>query len=428
MTPIEAQFVEIWNSMSSVLRDYWWFFLPNFLLVVFEIAWMNFIQRHYELGLKWILLEVKTSQGNEKGPQIFEHILSGLYAVEGGMTDTVFDTYLTGIVETHFSLEIAGLEGQVHFYVRAPLKSKDMVEAQIYAQYPKAEIEEAEDYTEIGAKRFPDKNWEIWGSEMLLKKEDAYPIRTYKQFQETITNELIDPIASFIEEMSKNTPGEYTWFQILIRPAKDYWKKDAEDLIGRLIGRKKKVTKGIFTNLWLDLTDILKNLITAPIQVPVYAERDKTKEEDSKKTQMLYLSPDEKEVVTAIGENITKQGFETTIRWLYTAKKEVFNKGKGFFSVMAPLSQFNSHSLNSFSLNHNTKTSAYYIATEFRKNIRRNDLIRKYRQRRMEHRGFVLNLEELATVYHFPTISVEAPQTPWIKARRGGSPKELPVG
>jgi hypothetical protein len=95
---------------------------------------------------------------------------------------------------------------------------------------------------------------------------------------------------------------------------------------------------------------------------------------------------------------------------------------------MAPMSQFNSHSLNSFVINGNTKTSAYYIATEFRKNIRKNDLIRKYRERRMEYRGFVLNLEELATVYHFPTIGVEAPQTPWIKARRGGSPKELPVG
>lgn len=400
--------------------------MPNILLIIFEMAWMNYIQGKYAREYKWVLLEIKTAQGNEKGPQIFEHILSGLYATEGGAIDTVYDVYLEGMVEVYFSLEIAGLEGQVHFYIRAPLKSKDLVEAQIYAQYPKAELEEVPDYAEKGPRRFPDKAWDMWGTEMILKKEDAYPIRTYVQFQEKITNELIDPVASFIEELSKNTPGEFTWFQILIRPAKDYWKKDAEELIGKLIGRKKKEKKNVFGDVWTDAQDVVKNIGPGIFKVPVYAEKEK--EADSSKTSMLYLSPDEKEVVTAIGNNVTKQGYETTIRWLYAGRKEVFNKGKGFFSVMAPLSQFNSHSLNSFTLNGETKTSAYYVATEWRKNIRRNDLIRKYRERKIEHRGFVLNLEELATVYHFPTISVEAPQTPWVKARRGGSPKELPIG
>lgn len=425
---VESQLIEISQSMGGVLKDYWWFFLPNLLLIIFEMAWMNYIMGKFARELKWVLLEIKTVPGNEKGPQIFEHILSGFYASEGGAIDTVYDIYLKGIVESYFSMEIAGIEGQVHFYIRTPLGIKDMVEAQIYAQYPKAEIEEVEDYAEIGARRFPDKNWDIWGSEMILKKEDAYPIRTYNQFQEKITNELIDPIASFIEEMSKNTPGEYTWFQVLIRPAKDYWKKDAEELIGKLIGRKKKEKKGILSNIWGDFEDIFKNLWTAPFGPPVYAEKEKEKQADLKESLMLYLSPDEKEVVEAIGKNIAKHGFETTIRWLYIGRKESFNKGKGFFSVMAPLSQFNSHNLNSFTLNLSTKTSAYYIATEWRKNIKKNELIKKYRERKIEYRGFVLNLEELATVYHYPTIGVEAPQTPWVKARRGGSPKELPVG
>ncbi|MBU4141453.1 MAG: hypothetical protein V1732_05400 [Patescibacteria group bacterium] len=420
--------IEILQSMEAVLKDYWWFFLPNILLIIFEMAWMNYIQGKYARELKWVLLEIKTPQGIEKGPQIFEHILSGLYATEGGMIDTVFDTYLKGVVETYFSLEIAGLEGQVHFYIRAPLATKDLVEAQVYAQYPKAEIEEVEDYAETGASRFPDKNWNIWGTEMILKKEDAYPIRTYNQFQEKITNELIDPIASFIEEFSKNTPGEYTWLQILIRPAKDYWKKDAEQLIGKLIGRKEKEKKNILGDVWRDFEDIFRNIWVAPFRLPVYPEKEKSSDNDIKESLMLYLSPDAKEVVEAISNNLTKHGYETTIRWLYIGRKESFNKGKGFFSVMAPLSQFNSHSLNSFAINGFTKTSAYYIATEWRKNIKRNDLIRKYRERKIEYRGFVLNLEELATVYHLPTIGVEAPQTPWVKARRGGSPKELPVG
>lgn len=421
-----AQIIEISQAMGGVLKDYWWFFLPNVLLIIFEMIWMAYILRKAAQELKWILLEVKVQAGIEKGPQIFEHFLDGLYATKGGAIDTVYDIYLKGVVETYFSLEIAGIEGRVHFYIRAPLSTKDMVEAQIYAQYPKAEIEEAEDYAEIGPRRFPDKYWDIWGTEMILEKEDAYPVRTYNQFQEKITSELIDPIASFIEEFSKNTPGEFTWLQVLIRPTGDYWKKDAEKLIGKLIGRKVKEKGSILENVGNDAKDILTNLWAAPFRLPVYPEKEKLS--DLPESLMLYLSPDEKEVVEAIGKNIAKHGFETTIRWLYIGRKESFNKGKGFFSVMAPMSQFNSQNLNSFAINGLTKTSAYYILTELRKNIRRNELIKKYRDRTIEYRGFVLNQEELATLYHYPTISVEAPQTPWVKARRAGSPSELPVG
>ncbi len=418
--------IEISQAMESVLKDYWWLFLPNILLIIFEITWMNYIQRKAAKELEWVLFEVKVPQGIEKGPQVFEHILTGLYASIGGAIDTVFDVYLEGIAESYFSLEIAGIEGRIHFYIRAPLNMKDMVEAQIYAQYPKAEIEIAEDYAQIGAKRFPDKYWDMWGTEMILSKEDAYPIRTYNQFQEKITSELIDPIASFIEELGKHTPGEYTWFQILIRPAEDYWKKDAEKLIGKLIGRKTKEKPSILGRVIGDFKDIFRNFWTGAFTLPKYPEKEKIA--DLPESLMLYLSPDEKEAVEAIAKNITKQGFETTIRWLYTGRKESFDKGKGFFSVMAPMRQFDSHNLNSFALNGITKTSAYYIFTEWRKNIRKNDLIRKYRERAIEYRGFVLNLEEIATLYHYPTISVEAPQTPWVKARRGSSPKELPVG
>lgn len=408
------------------MRDYWWFFLPNMLLIIFEVAWMNYIQRKAATELEWVLLEIKVPPLNEKGPQIFEHILTGLFASIGGAIDTRFDVYLTGKVETYFSMEIVGIEGDVHFYIRSPLGMKDVVEAQIYAQYSKAEIFEVPDYTEVGPKHIPDKYWDMWGTEIILSKEDAYPILTYNNFQEKITNLLIDPVAGFIEEYSKNGPGEQTWFQILIRPAEDYWKTDGEELIGKLIGRKMKEAGSIIKDIRNDLTGILTNLPAAPFKVPEPKKKEEIK--DLPESLMLYLSPDEKEVVEAIGKNIAKIGFETTIRWLYLAKKEVFNKGKGFFSVMGPLRQFESQKLNSFAIDKFTKTSAYYFITEWRKNIRKNLLIDNYRKRKVERRGFVLNLEELATVYHFPTIGVEAPKTPWVKARRGSSPSELPIG
>ncbi len=405
--------------------------MPNILLIIFEVAWMNYIQSRRAAEIEWVLLEIKIPATMEKGPQIFEHILTGLFATHGGAIDTQYDIYLKGIVETYFSLEIAGIDGAVHFYIytpRAPFK--DLVEAQVYAQYPAAEINEVPDYTEAGPRHFPDKNWDIWGTEMILDKEDAYPIRTYVDFQEKMTNLFIDPVASFIEEMSKNLPGEQTWFQILIRPASDdYWKKDAEALIGKLIGRKeKKAPKSMFGDFKDFFTDILSHLGGAAIKVPEFAKKE-TETDNIKESLMLYLSPDQKQVVEAIGRNITKVGFETTIRWIYMGRKpSAFNKGKGFFSVMAPIRQFESQLLNSFAIDKYTKTSAYYVATEFRKNIIKNILMGNYRKRKIIDRGFILNAEELATLYHFPTFEVKAPQTPWVKARRSEAPRELPIG
>ncbi|MBU4056807.1 hypothetical protein KJ695_02765 [Patescibacteria group bacterium] len=418
-------FLEIIQNMYLVLRDYWWLFAPAFLLIIFETVWMNYIMAKAAREMKWLLLEIKVQAGIEKGPQIFEHILTGLYAVRGGAIDTDFDIYLKGVVESYFSLELAGIDGRFYFFMYVPEKMKDLAEAQIYAQYPQAEIKEAEDYAKVGPTDFPDKNWDIWGAEMILDKEDAYPVRTYNQFQEKITSELIDPIAAFIEEFGKHNPGEQTWFQVLIRPVDDYWKKDAAEIVAKLIGKKIKKKTTFFTGAKKDLSDIILNLRFAPFEALEYKKEELPNLPES---LMLFLSPGEKEVVEAIEKNVAKVGFETMIRWFYIGRKKVFNKAKGFFSVMGPLHQFTSQNLNMFAVDGRTKTSAYYVITEMRKNIRKRLLVNRYRRRDFYQRGFVLNLEELATLYHFPTIGVEAPQTPRVQARKSESPRELPIG
>ncbi len=391
---------------------------------------MNYIQLKRAKEIQWVLLEIKIPATMEKGPQIFEHVLNGLYTTIGTAIDTLFDIYLKGIVEAYFSLELVGIDGAVHFYIRTPTGPlKDLVEAQIYAQYPAAEIIEVPDYVDIGPHRFPDKHWDIWGTEMVLAKEDAYPLRTYLDFQEKITNLLIDPIAAFIEGMSKNLPGEQSWFQILIRPAPDYWKKDAEDLIGKLIGRKEKAKPSSpFSEFKEFFVDIFTHLGGATLKVPEYKKKE-SDTDNIKESLMLYLSPDQKAVVEAIARNLEKYGFEVTIRWLYIGRKpSIFNKGKGINGIMGPLRQFESQLLNSFKINSLTKTSAYYVATEWRKNMKKHDLMENYRYRVVYNRGFVLNTEELATIYHFPTFEVKAPQTPWVKARQSEAPRELPIG
>jgi hypothetical protein len=54
-------------------------------------------------------------------------------------------------------------------------------------------------------------------------------------------------------------------------------------------------------------------------------------------------------------------------------------------------------------------------------------MLRLCQQRSFWDKGFVLNSEEIASIWHFPNIVVEAPMTPVVEAKKGTPPPELPV-
>ena len=43
-------------------------------------------------------------------------------------------------------------------------------------------------------------------------------------------------------------------------------------------------------------------------------------------------------------------------------------------------------------------------------------------------KAFVLNIEELATIYHIPDIGVKSPLLPRVEAKKGEPPVGLPIG
>jgi len=411
---------------------YWWFFTPIVLWPIFELAWINYIQEKYFRKIKWDLLEIKISKEIEKRPKTMEEFFSGIYSTYDVVIDTLYDVYLRGMIDMWFSFEIVSKEGDISFYIRTPKFSREMIESQIYAQYPDAEIKEVDDYVTDIPDDIPSKDYELWGTDLTLLKEDAYPLRTYKEFEDVASGEFIDPISNIIEGVSKLNKGEQIWIQILVRAADNSWKEDANSLVLKLIGRKdgeKKKSSNPLSIVIDELVDLARYTILGAFSVQ--DPKEKTEKEKSKKEEaislMLHLSPGEKNVVTAIDESTKKPGFETDIRWIYLAKRDVFNKIKGNAIVFSYFTQFGSQDLNALVPNSKTKTSAYYFLTEIRKAIRKRKILRKYKRREFDEKGFVLNTEELATIFHFPTFEVRAPVAPRIEAKKGKPPTGLPV-
>ena len=252
---------------------------------------------------------------------------------------------------------------------------------------------------------------------MILGKDDAYPIKTYSKMEDPITKTIIDPIATLVENYGKLSEGEQIWMQVLVRPINDDWKEDGIKLAADLIGKKAKKKPKTIAKM---LVEEFSSIVSTPAQ-------QEEKKEDDTPSLMLYLSPGEREVVEAVEKNISQKGFETRVRWLYIAKSDVFFKPKGVGLALSPFYLFSTLDLNTFKVDGRTKTSAYYVFTDSRKAYRKIRLLNKYKDRDFSEKGYVLSAEELATLYHFPSIEVKAPGVAHVEAKKVEPPPELPI-
>jgi len=126
---------------------------------------------------------------------------------------------------------------------------RNLVEGQIYAQYPFAEIDEVKDYTlaeniEIAAQpksaategrdskavtmktssaelKFAQINTfsTAVGAELSLTGKDFFPIKLYNQFEDKSTGINVDPLSGITATLAKFTdPNEQAWIQFVCSP------------------------------------------------------------------------------------------------------------------------------------------------------------------------------------------------------------------
>jgi len=137
--------------------------------------------------------------------------------------------------------------GDIHFFIRVLSEFRNLIESNIYAQYPEAEISQVDDYVNSVPVDITDSNdYDIWGTELILIKDNAYPIRTYPEFERDAMNEdqRIDPVSTLLEVMSRISPDEQIWIQTIVRPIAHTWKDVSDELRDELINRiKEKKTR-----------------------------------------------------------------------------------------------------------------------------------------------------------------------------------------
>lgn len=402
----------------GLIFSLWWVYTPVLLFFILIFIFQVYTKTKYFLNIKWILLEIKVPSESVKSPKAMENIFSALHAML--MPIKPFrDTFLKGKVQEWYSLELVGGSGEVKFFIRTSEAFRNLVETQFYANYPNCEIVVAtEDHVSGLPPTLAGGEYDIFGTEFILTKEDVYPIRTYLQFEELNPArkenvQRLDPLASILEAFSRLNAGEYMGMQILARPVGDAWVKEGQKVIDKIMGKEEKKAEGGF----LKFLNFIQRLLPG-----------EAAPKEEKKEERKNLTPGQNEVLKAVEASMAKLGFETGIRFLYAASKEGFQKSH-VASINGAMKQFSTNNLNGFKMNTAVTTLMAKHPFKARKIRRKKAMIlRNYRLRQFVLKPGILNTEEMATVYHFPDVGVRTPFMPRIEAKKGDPPSELPVG
>lgn len=407
------------NMHALSLVWFWIFPIPLYSLVKF--FWLKRVQGIYAGTLDWTLLEIIPPKDIEKSPKPMESLYAGMQGTQKGFD--VIEEFIDGQFPVSFSLELVSDGGDVHFYVRTQRGFRNLVEAHLYAQYPDCIISEVPDYVDDVPRIVPNEKWDLWGTDLEFTKNDAYPIRTYKNFEESITGKMIDPLSGLVETLGKLPPGQKIWFQIIISPHDpSKWKSEVgKALVEKLKGKEVK-KKGFFEDLWNDLSDVFTNLIPALTRPVEFSKAEKAAEQPLE----FKLSPVEKDVLKAVEENLGKPQFVAKMRFLLLGRRDNFDKSN-VSSFMGALRQFSDENMNGFKPNNATKTFSKFFWKKPRLRYRQRKVLRRYRDRSFDGITMTLSTEELATLYHLPDMSVVAPSLPRVEAKRSGAPANLPI-
>lgn len=403
---------EIWQPFSQV----WWIVLPASFYFIFKIVWLDFVNVNWFTKLEWTIIEVVPPKELEKGPKMMELIYQALSGVI--VEFNCFDEWLNGKFTDRFSFELVSLGGEVHYFVRTQKRLRNLVESQIYAQYPEAEIFETEDYMNNFPRVVPNRDWDLWGVDVIKSAADPFPIRTYDKFEEDMTGTMIDPMAGFVELFASVPPGQNLLWQLVVSPLPEKWRNDQLAHVQKMAGRTKGESGGILE----DIKHIFTHLFAAmmgPVEFPT-----KAKKEDQ--PLAFRLTPGELEQIKALETNLGKNMYKIKMRFMNIGHKEGFDGAlqTAFFGIMRQFNDLNSNNLRPDSI---SKTVAHYLSVDPRTQTLKRRLLSRYRGRSMDGNTFAFSTTEFATVYHFPDMSVSTPALSRVESRKGTPPQNLPI-
>lgn len=369
-----------------------------------------------------VVLFVRVPKTNEENPIVAEQFFATLHGIY--QNHSWLSKYI-GAKQLRVSCEIVRHKGAIGFYLWCPKRLKTLVEGQLYAQYPNAEIDEVEDYClDYQGKKVHEQAVAL---ELSLHEPTIFPIKRYGQFEDKLARRTIDPLAGVTATLAHLLHADdCTAISIIISPASSRMRAIYLNCL-RLIAKGVFANIDFFKKLYIRVyttRSITLKLIFFPLYF-LFAMRGffssmkggsllSIKTASHELDEEVAQSHDRETDISAAVAKVSKHLFEVTIRIAYiprsldTPLEESQIKVR---EIAGSFKQFDIPHINSF-----IEAKLIKGITAFEAIIHRTNTSK-----------MVLNTEELATLYHLPHMSVATPNMQWVRSRKLEPPINLPL-
>ncbi len=359
-----------------------------------------------------ILLRVRPSLPDQdevsaaRGPLMMETVLSSLHSLRSGAA--------------RVSLEIGLTEGKIGLFARSSRKASALVESQLYAQYPDAEIE-----IEQHDPFLPREGEVVVSQELTLVEPEVFPIKRYPQYVDVASRQAVDTIAGITSTLVRYPkPGMRGHVQVTFVPVGHQYRRRALAFLPLL-------TKGIpkywpayakffakihlargWRRAFLFPLDMLLGGFRAWFVHPktsislLTGEQTESEFQEEEKTSMR--SHEREDHVAGAIDKVNRLLFLVNIRVSVFApasqKEDAEQKSE---EIAGSFRQFTLPQSNGFRVEHprTTATLPNTFATI----------------------PYILSAEEIATLWHVPNILVKTPNIDWVTSRKLEPPVDLPI-
>jgi hypothetical protein len=311
--------------------------------------------------------------------------LSGLKETSGWWKQLIYG-------QPHISFEIANSakDEEIIFFVAVPKKFREAIEKQINSFFPNASLELSQDFNIF----YPGSV--TCASILKLKNEYVFPIKTYE-------NQEIDPLNALTNALSKlDRMEEGAAVQLVFRPVPPGWR-----IKGRKIAREMQQGKRLSqVHSKSFLAKAGKKMGQTFYDTVVKSE--KAALSDAKSVQ---LTPEEQELIKSIDQKSSKAGFEVNIRLVASSGSQERSQ-----QILSQLE-------NAFAQYENSDLNCFQVLKRVnQKDVAFDFIFRNF----IPSQAMILNVEEMASIFHLPISVTEAPKIKWLKSNVAAPPVDIP--
>lgn len=281
-----------------------------------------------------------------------------------------------------FCLEVAveHAGSEIAFYVSAPRVQLETVSRQIEGLFKGAQVRPIDDYNVFIPGGAAD------GVFLKQKFSPALPLRTYIEAD-------IDTFAPILSGLSKiSEAGEGAAIQIIAKPASSRAKKEIFQKISAL----KKGTK---------LEDVLGGMKIGVKDINKAVFGSGQSEEKTKEEKII-----DQEAIKALETKAAKPLLDINFRIVASAMSP-FQADVVLDGIASAMSQFSAPQRQELKITKMKNPKDFFYKFSFREFD--------------DEQTIILNTEELASLFHFPTLSSDVPRIKWVKAKESAPPTAL---